>query len=387
LPLDSSSPADTLTVALLDSVKPAHAPIPTTDSERLLFRQLYETLVRLDCQGETHPALAASWHGDSGGRIWTFTLGNSARLPDGSPMTAPDVASSWLARRDVVKQLGIDSVEALDDRRLRVSLGAEESGPSLFAEPGLAVLSGLASDPGRARGIVIPPRGGLPLLDFEYAPNGDPRDAIDRGVDLVITRDPALADYVAGRPEFSTFPLPWSRTYALLQPAAAGPIAILGVDSVRRSLAGDVAQAEARAAEPPFWWDGQCHQVELSSVVPPAISPRIVYRRDDKVARGLAERIVALTSGTIQLRTVGLDPAEFAAALRNQHDRGYILDLPRQAPAPCHELAALPEGASIEALIDTRARAIVRRGSPPLSVDWDGTVRPVATEDSSRSGR
>ena len=111
--------------------------------------------------------------------------------------------------------------------------------------------------------------------------------------------------------------------------------------------------------------------------MPPAISPRIVYRRDDKVARGLAERIVALTRDTIQLRAAGLNPTEFAAALRSQRDRGYVLDLPRQAAAPCHELAALPEGVSILALIDTRASAIVRRGAPALSVDWDGTLRVV----------
>ena len=105
------------------------------------------------------------------------------------------------------------------------------------------------------------------------------------------------------------------------------------------------------------------------------VGGRIVYRRDDKVARGLAERIVALTRDTVQLRTAALGPAEFAAALRGQRDRGYVLDLPRQALAPCHELAALPMRSTIQPLIDTRATAIVRRGSPALTVDWDGTVR------------
>ena len=162
----------------------------------------------------------------------------------------------------------------------------------------------------------------------------------------------------------------------MLQPAAALAIGMLDVDSVRRSLAQDVAQTEARGAQPPFWWRGQCPHLDRSAFVgPQSISPRIVYRRDDKVARGLAERIVALTRDPVQLRTAALEPAEFAAALRGQRDRGYVLDLPRQALAPCHELAALPDGISIQPLIDTRATAIVRRGAPALTVDWDGTVR------------
>src|SRR5439155_19885395 len=49
------------TIALGDRVDPANAPHPTNDSERLLFRQLYETLVRVDCEGRVRPGLAASW--------------------------------------------------------------------------------------------------------------------------------------------------------------------------------------------------------------------------------------------------------------------------------------------------------------------------------------
>ncbi|HEU5304198.1 MAG TPA: hypothetical protein VFU40_06090, partial [Gemmatimonadales bacterium] len=217
--------------------------------------------------------------------------------------------------------------------------------------------------------------GGVPTLEFQLAPHGDPRDALDRGADLMVTRDPAVIDYAAGRAEFAAYPLPWSRTYALLQPAGAHPIDILGLDSVRRSLAQDVAQAEARASEPPFWWRGQCPSIDLSYSLPQALSPRIVYPREDQVARGLAERIVALARDTTPLRTAGLDREEFAAAVQSQRDQGYVLDLPRQVPAPCHASASLPDGARIQPLIDTRARAILRKGAPAVVVDWDGTVR------------
>ncbi len=361
-------------MALADPVDPAHAPIPTNDSERLLFRQHSETLVRLDCHGEVRPGLASEWTADSTGRRWIFTLRQNPHPPDRAPLTAAGVASSWHGRRGAVNALGIDSAVALDDGRLSVTLRATpDSAPRLFADPALSVPTALDAVAGSTARIASDSGSG-PILEFQVAPDGDPRDALDRGADLVVTRDPAVVDYVANRPEFTTFPLPWSRTYALLQPAGAHPIWILGADSVRRSLARDVAQADARGAEPPVW-RRECPYTMLSYVVPPPISPRIVYPRNDKVARGLAERIVALTRDTVQLRSAGLDPAEFAAAVRDQHDRGYVLGLPRQVPAPCHELAALPVGAWILPLIDTRAHAIVRRGASPLTVEWDGTVR------------
>jgi hypothetical protein len=363
-------------VALADPVDLAHAPIPTNDSERLLFRQHSETLVRLDCHGEVRPGLASEWTGDSTGRRWTFTLRQSVHPPDRAPLTAASVVSSWRDRRGAVDALGIDSAVALDNGRLSVTLRATpDSAPRLFADPALAVPTAVDTLAGSTTRIASGSGSG-PIVDFQVAPNGDPRDALDRGADLVVTRDPAVVDYVANRREFTTFALPWSRTYVLLQPAGAFPMWLLGVDSVRRSLARDVAQADARMAEPSLW-RRQCPHTDLSYVVPPPISPRIVYPRDDKVARGLAERIVALTRDTVPLRSAGLDRAEFAAALRDQHDRGYVLGLPRQVPAPCHEFAGLPESAQIQPLIDTRAHAIVRRGAPPLTVEWDGTVRVI----------
>jgi hypothetical protein len=45
--------------------------------------------------------------------------------------------------------------------------------------------------------------------------------------------------------------------------------------------------------------------------------------------------------------------------------------------APCRDSLDWPPGALVTPLIDVRARAIVRRGSPPLWVDWLGTVRIV----------
>src|SRR2546423_13661049 len=88
---------DTVTIALTDPVDPAHAPLPRNVAERFVFAQLYETLIRVDCQGRVLPALARSWEPGPEGR-WTVTLRSDARFWDGAPVTAQDVLAAWRAR-------------------------------------------------------------------------------------------------------------------------------------------------------------------------------------------------------------------------------------------------------------------------------------------------
>jgi hypothetical protein len=364
----------------------ARAATPANDSERLLFGQLFETLVRVDCRGEIRPGIADGWSSDSTGRIWTFVFPEPGQFTDHPPITAEAVASSWKAREAGVQALGISSAVALDDRTLRVTLRASrDCAPRLFADPLLSVDPPVAAVRDSSGRVVVPNE---PPVDFQLSPAGDPRDALDRGIDLVVSRDPAVAEYVASRPEFVTFPLPWSRTYALLQFAGTQPISGLpGADSLRRSVASDVVQAEARPAQPPFWWSGpqSCRSDGPMGVTLPT-SSRLVYSRTDEIARALAERIVAL-SGNTPLRAAGLGEMDFAAALRDRRERGYVVFLPRNVAAPCHASAAVPTGGWLEPLIDTRARAIVRRGSPPLSIDWDSSIKVVGKEERSRGSR
>ena len=87
------------TIALVERIDPSHAPYPSNESERLLFRQLYETLVRVDCNGRVRPGLAASWRLDADGRTWIVTLRDGARFADGTAVTAGAVRASW-ARDD-----------------------------------------------------------------------------------------------------------------------------------------------------------------------------------------------------------------------------------------------------------------------------------------------
>src|SRR5439155_174026 len=85
---------DTVRLAVTDPVDPGHAPLPRNDAERLVFGQLYESLIRVDCQGRPLPGLAAAWEEAPGDR-WAFTLRDNARFWDGAPVSARDVLASW----------------------------------------------------------------------------------------------------------------------------------------------------------------------------------------------------------------------------------------------------------------------------------------------------
>ena len=111
-------------------------------------------------------------------------------------------------------------------------------------------------------------------------------------------------------------------------------------------------------------------------------SNRIVYRRDDATARGLAERLVALDSRTV---AAGLAPNDFARALRDGGDLAYVLDVPRASLSSCDDAAelwlsapwlasAVGAEARLAPLIDTRETAIMNRDRVSAIVDWRGTL-------------
>jgi hypothetical protein len=215
------------------------------------------------------------------------------------------------------------------------------------------------------------------VLDF-LTVHGDLRDALDSGVDLLVTRDADLAEYASRKPDLQTFPLPWSWTYILLQPPGADSLQGLeAADSLRESLARDAVRADARPAK--------TAPSSCSSAAAPARSDhlsRVVYHAKDVVARGLAERLVALNGNDPELRVEALPDSAFTASLRAGRERAYILALPISLEDICSTALPFSQQALVHPLIDTRARAIVRRGSPALTVEWDGTLRLAAPADS-----
>lgn len=341
----------------------------------MLFRNLVPGLLRVDCDGELRPGLIETWTAEPDGS-WVFSLGTQAQLPSGRRLSAADVVAT-LTPAGEPKAPGIDSAVVLNERQLRVfAAGDQDSLLRALADPSLALITGLASEhPVGDGSIEVPARGTLPVIEFRFPLRGDARDALDRGADLIVTRDPALVDYVTRRSEFTTFALPWSRTYVLLEPAQAQPLRLAPPGVEPHSLVQDAVPADARAAEPPYWWSGasSCSAGSTAGAIP--TSQRIAYVRGDEVGRSLAERWVALAGSETPLRTVGLEQPQFDAALRQGSERAFVVGLPRQTLRPCHDMADLPHGARITPLIDSRAHAIVRRGAPPLSVEWDGTVR------------
>ncbi len=337
------------------------------EDSTVVARTRPEPLIRLDCLGAARPGAAESWTPDSSRLTWTFVL-----APSALGLTAAGAAAEWRTRPEAATTLryaGVASVVPLDERRLVVTLDRPaDSVPALFADPSL----GLVTD--------SLPRSGTAFVTRRPA-SGDPRDALDAGADILRTGDPVLLEYARTRSELTVHPLPWSRTYVLIIPPGRDEFgSLIPADSAgfRAGLARDAVQTEARGAEPPFWWDqpGPCPEP------PPLPPPRgvaansVVHASEDTVARSLAGRVVAL-SDRPTTATSRLPGRLMGEALRDGFARAYVVAVPRTALVPCREIAGWPRGATVIPLIDTRMSAIVRRGVPRLTVDFDGGLRPV----------
>jgi hypothetical protein len=406
------------TVAIRDRVDPSHAPHPANESERLLFRQLYETLVRVDCLGRVGPGLAASWRLDANGRTWIVALRENARFSDGAPVTPADVRAGWTPDgsdelRPQVSRL-VESIAEVGDGTVAITLRNPRGDvPAALAHPDLAIARPVAgsvwplgtrsgriaadsdTSVARAANVITVARGHLSPMRFLIAP-GDPRDLLDDDVDLLLTRDAAALDYAATLSKFQSVPLAWQRIRVLVTPGRSRSSPSLSEDA-RQVLAADAVRGEARGARGPFWWEmlADCDAI-LSPArhAPPA--PRIVYDAGDAAARDLAERFVGLVrasgpgvptwldallpdrpSRTYQ-RATGLTGDALALARRLGADAGYVMSLDSRPVDPCHDLRALMDGApwldpeTIVPLVETRLRAIVRRGRSGVTAEWDG---------------
>ena len=409
------------TIGLTDRIDPSNAPRPTNPSERLLFSQVYETLVRVDCMGRVQPGLASSWRLDErSGFLWIVTLRENARFSDGTSVTAADVRAGWI--RDgtdrqfpsYVSRL-IAGVDIVDDRTLAIQLSTFRSdAPAALAHPALAGVRRVTGSPwplGTRSNRLTPggdtvrtvgrseltiDRTDLPPLRFLLAP-GDPRDLLDAGVDLLLTRDPATLDYAALLPHLQRVPLAWQRTYIFLTPART-PLSPSPSENARQALAADAVRGEARGAQGPFWFDTSGCQIPTAERSPRVPTPRIVYDATDEVARDLAGRFVALalapgSAATSFIETLlpnqprlafehptGLTGDALAKARREGTDAGYIVPVQSRPLEPCSELDALKESVpwigpwTILPLVDTRLQAVVRRGRSGLTTEFDGTV-------------
>lgn len=371
---------DTLTLALAEPVDPAHAPVPTNRAERLLFAQLYEPLVRLDCTGALRPALAERWLSEDGGRNWVFTLRSDARFADGSPVTAADVVRGWRGRP------GIAGASALGDRQVAVTLAVpNREGPFALAQPEYAVAKAqpgawpLGTGPYQLDGDARLATGAYPVLLVRRAAGSDPRDLLDGGADLLVTDNPTALAYARQQNELTVVSLPWDRHYLLAASAGGTGTGPLSPEE-QAALARDAVRVEARPAEP-----GRCDPAApgpppSGAVAERAAPTRIVYPRGDAVARDLAARLLALGRAGPGGRAVGLGPLELDSVMRAGRDVA-VVALPG-ASGGCVAPDAWSRELVLVPLIDTRAAAVVRRGAAAPLVDADGTLRWPRTEAS-----
>lgn len=462
-PGGSSGPADTLAIALPGTLDPRDAPVARTPLEQVAFRQLYETVVRLDCRGRLRPALAESWTRAGDGTAWRLTLRPAARFWDGTPLTGAALVAAW-DRPEAASRLraaGIVSSRAIGDREVEVTLDRPaDSLPPALADPGLSPAgpadAGWRSGTGpyRPRAPAGPVAGGRASLIparpedsalFPARPEGapeagaqaavtlrsvdrDPRDALDAGADLVVTGNPDAVAYAVARPDFAAVALPWSRIYVLLVPPDTGPgserrgppetgtaghpngLDLVSSAEARAALARDAVRVEARGAEPPFWWETPCPDTARADATPSAPGPappsgppplpgpvppsgrgrgvphsRIGYPANDPTARDLAARLVALGVLGPRSSAVGLAPDDLAASLRAAALAGYVVSLPRAPLVPCAERPDWPAGSRLVPLVETRMRALVRRGAAAFTVDWDGGIRLLAAPAASEA--
>lgn len=433
--VETRTPSDTVTVALLDGVEPNYAPWARNAGEQILFGHLYETLVMVDCLGNVLPLLADVWRSDNDGRRWTFELKNDARFWDESQVTAQDVAWSW---QDAMSQdAPIDSVTVSGDDVLHVYFGfPHREFPRILCGPAFAVAKPVAgsrwlvgsgpyrvistqSNAARKMFIAEPVSGKGTVLQFVENVGSDARDCLKRDVDLMITSDPAVIEYAEGKPELTLVELEWDRTYVLLSASRirelrrGGTVGRISREFSER-LARDAVRGDARGCQSDGWW-GELEACQRRSrtgfpPVPKGAYSRsrknILYDEGDPIARDLAERIVALASTDPSVSTdaaavaaaipdlgdgsrvtaEGVSERTLAASLRAGVDFGYVVWVPIRPYDVCDEARILRERVpwlvtletgllgAILPLVETRPHAIVARDRIRVAVDWYGNI-------------
>ena len=97
--------------------------------DQVLYANVFEGLTRFGPDGTVHPGLAESWEISGDGTVYTFRLRPGVTFHDGTALDAADVVFTLDRARDDMSQNaqkalfeGIETVEALDDLTVRVTL-------------------------------------------------------------------------------------------------------------------------------------------------------------------------------------------------------------------------------------------------------------------------
>ncbi len=394
--------APSLRIAVLERVDARNAPVPANSAEQLVFTQLYDTLVRIGCDGVPVAGLADSWSASPDRTAWHFRLREGVSFSDGTPLDARTLAEALTRARHAPP---FAAVSAAGERDLHLVL-TDPQDADFFAQPALAVtLTAAGTGWPRGTGAYRPEAnaGGLRLVlrrPMDGAPDtlhlvrisaNDPRGALDAGADVLMTSSAAAIEYARLLEFYTVTPLPWSRTYALV--ARARPDAAMPAPSnaERAALARDAASVGTRAAtqSSPGWCDTGVQATSRSS----GASTVIAYSRGDDIARGIAERLVALswppvrTPEWLQARRPGGSAdvdgpltvrALDAAALLEEMRAGramFVVPLHQCVEADPVYAAIAQSGLHATPLVDARDHLLHRDSVGSIIIDGSGAVR------------
>ncbi len=394
---EPAEPGGHFTFALTDEVRPKHAPVPHNRAERVVFAQLYETLVNVACDGTASAGLAEHWTCTADSTTWIFTLREGARFWDGTRVTAEDVRRAWSSNQtsnQAANQTADDrpagaspwswinarasSITAVDARRLAVQLPEPQARfPLMLAHPAAAVALRQpgwtwpvgtgparlrASDPAPRPLLECQPNTSHPLppawksLTFRVTPQVDPRDLVASDIDLALARDLDTVGFFDEAPGFSTVPLPWERLYLLVCPPQTntrGTAHWVGAAADLR-VSRDVTSISARDWDQimfPVSGGNACPQLSGPISIPSAV-PRdselarygldaqtIAYLNADPAAAELAGRLSHLSGSGA--RIAGLGHADLSLALQWQMAGAFVICQDQLFPTGCLQLAAL----------------------------------------------
>jgi hypothetical protein len=340
--------AESLWVVVTDPIRPGDAPDASTIAERLVFPMLYST----------QPATCDSAAGVS--------------LPAIEPPAA--TAAVWRA------MTGRYTVSRMTDTSLDLVPRTQHGGPIVHVS-------------------IIEARLG--------------RDALDAGADVLITSDAITLAYAVAKASLSSVPLPWDRLYVLMEPGRLAHMPGDSAPAAKMDLAANALRVEAQPASDSVWWRGlKCPNAESGRPIQApggtlkSPTARIVYDKRDDVARALSERLVGLAdaraarlaaldsalSSARSIHATGLDSGAFRAALASGREVAYVTALPINPTNRCHELDIIHDLApwlataddtlargggeeqKIVPLVETRARAILRRQRVGVSIDRSGIM-------------
>jgi hypothetical protein len=395
--------SDRFLFVLSEPIDPVHAPIPTNDSEAILFGLVYPGLVETDCEGDILPWAATSWEWSAADSSWEFRLDPNVTFADGTPLRAKDIAQMWMTRRDAAARIApwiwdhVQPGTASVDRNGHLRVRGRTSSPDLLAaltQPSLALgRAGRSGWPIGTRGSVA--AAGIPQADwvwtrgassagaseiaFRVMEDAAPAAMIAAGADAFFVRDRAALETLTAARGYRVTPYPYSRLYVLLtpEPEVVGKIdpedieklVPLAVSDARVALSADGYRSEAPITKDPPkrskdrivvpWWDPDAHAIakrlseiwrDVSDRGYPAILPK---KRDEFFRHVLA--------GEDALYIFPVYPVLASENLQRLH-------LLRSAPWLAERGGSVP-------LFETRGHLVVRDGLTGFASGYEGLPR------------